>query len=210
MISRISGSASVLETKKGRKAKALPRARGPLFTYRILSQEVLHSPAGKLPLLLDLGFSCFIQLTGAQAKNLKPGDIVQSQSKLPARVLKVPKADQSWLYHYKAYVERTVDGDTFWVRIDLGFRFWIRQKLRLSGLDAPELNTREGEETKRRVEEQLKKAPWVMITTTKPDKYDRYLSDIFIPRKGREVHLNQWLLDQGLAAAAPAGWGKGR
>ena len=174
---------------------------------------MIHGPEEQPLLLLDFGFLCFVELAGARAKKLKPGDIVQSHSKVPSRsrILKVKDADPSWLYHYKAYVERVIDGDTFWVRIDLGFRFWIRQKLRLRGLDAPELNTKEGEKTKQFVEGELKGVPWVIITTTKPDKYDRYLSDIFMERKGRTIHLNQLLLDQGLArpqGVVPVAWKK--
>lgn len=202
------------KVSKGQRPKKSSLSPGPLFTYKVLSQGSIHA-AGAAPLsvLLDLGFSCFIELTAAQGKNLKPDDIVQSQSKTPDKLSKIGGADKSWLYHYKAYVERVIDGDTFWVRIDLGFRSWIRQKLRLRGLDTPELNTPEGKATKKFVEGQLKGVPWVFLTTEKPDKYDRYLSDIFFERRGRTIHLNQLLLDRGLArvqtAFPPADWDKG-
>ncbi|OGG49508.1 MAG: hypothetical protein A3F84_08580 [Candidatus Handelsmanbacteria bacterium RIFCSPLOWO2_12_FULL_64_10] len=49
--------------------------------------------------------------------------------------------------------------------------------------------------------------PFVVLTTTKPDKYDRYLSDVFYLPGGidpqdvlqKGIFLNQQLLDQGLA-----------
>ena len=139
---------------------------GKLDTYQTVETEQ--------GLLLDLGFSTFIKRPGLE--------------KLPIP----PKAD---LYTYRAAVEKVIDADTLWARIDLGFRISVRQKLRLRGLDAPELNTLEGQKAKKFVEAQLKPAASLIITTTKPDKYDRYLSDIWIG----DVNLNKLLLEQGLA-----------
>ena len=40
----------------------------------------------------------------------------------------------------------------------------------------------------------------VLITTTKtPDKWDRYLVDLYFEKDGREIYLNQLLLDAGHA-----------
>ena len=140
--------------------------RGKLDTY-----QTIQTGQG---LLLDLGFSTFIQRPGLE---------------------KLPIPPQSDLYTYRAAVEKVIDADTLWARIDLGFRISVRQKLRLRGLDAPELNTLEGQKAKKFVEAQLKPAASLIITTTKPDKYDRYLSDIWIG----DVNLNKLLLEQGLA-----------
>ena len=71
----------------------------------------------------------------------------------------------------------------------------MRQKLRLRGIDSPELNTPEGQKAKKFAETRLNFAAAVIITTTKPDKYDRYLSDVWIDG----VNLNKLLLEQGLA-----------
>ena len=91
--------------------------------------------------------------------------------------------------------------------MDCGFRAWTRQKLRLRGIDAPELSTLAGQRTRDFVAQALSEVPFVVLTTTKPDKYDRYLSDVFyrpgetdpqdVLEKG--IFLNQQLLDQGLA-----------
>jgi endonuclease YncB( thermonuclease family) len=53
-------------------------------------------------------------------------------------------------------------------------------------------------------------APVVTITTTKPDKYDRYLADVFLKTPDGEVYLNNELLRHGHAVRkgeyAPADW----
>jgi len=139
---------------------------GKLDTYQTVETEQ--------GLLLDLGFSTFIKRPGLE--------------KLPIP----PKAD---LYTYRAAVEKVIDADTLWARIDLGFNISVRQKLRLRGIDSPELNTPEGQKAKKFAEARLNSAAAVIITTTKPDKYDRYLSDVWIDG----VNLNKLLLEQGLA-----------
>ena len=88
-----------------------------------------------------------------------------------------------YLYTYKAFVERVIDGDTIKVELDLGFNTRIRQTLRLKNLDCPEMDTREGKAAKRFVEDLLTGVPFIAIKTVKSDKYDRYLADVFIPGK---------------------------
>ena len=50
----------------------------------------------------------------------------------------------------------------------------------------------------------------VVITTTKPDKWDRYLSDIYLTLDGADVFLNNRLLELGHARryddVTPADW----
>jgi micrococcal nuclease len=50
------------------------------------------------------------------------------------------------VYKYLAIVERVVDGDTIDVFIDMGFSVWIKQRLRLWGIDAWESRTKDAEE----------------------------------------------------------------
>lgn len=50
--------------------------------------------------------------------------------------------DQLW--HYRADVERVIDGDTLIVRIDLGFSTFSEATIRVEGINAPELSTPEG------------------------------------------------------------------
>jgi endonuclease YncB( thermonuclease family) len=85
-------------------------------------------------------------------------------------------------------------------------------KLRLRGIDCPELKTSAGKAAKKFVEELFSRAEGVTVTTTKPDKFDRYLSDIFLRMKdGTELFLNNELLAAGHARLyndpKPEDWG---
>jgi hypothetical protein len=83
---------------------------------------------------------------------------------------------------------------TLWIKIYLRPRQWVKQKLRLRGLDCPEPNTPEG---------MVPKTTAITINTTKPDKYDRYLADVFLagfadqklraesPEAQDEIYLNK-------------------
>ncbi len=141
----------------------------------------------------------------ATQDELKPNDIIEVQ-KTEAGEYKITKSDRSEteLFTYQAKVERVVDGDTLRVKIDLGFDTWVRQYLRLRGIDCPELHTAEGGKAKRFVEKQLEKVPYILLTSTRSDKYDRYLADVFIPAKAAvegkpSTYLNQRLLNEKLA-----------
>ena len=151
-----------------------PPQTGTRYTPKLGKLDTYQTVETEQGLLLDLGFSTFIKRPGLE--------------KLPIP----PKSD---LYTYRAAVEKVIDADTLWARIDLGFNISVRQKLRLRGIDSPELNTPEGQKAKKFAETRLNSAASVIITTTKPDKYDRYLSDVWIDG----VNLNKLLLEQGLA-----------
>ncbi|MSS70864.1 MAG: hypothetical protein EXS64_05180 [Candidatus Latescibacteria bacterium] len=179
----------------------LPPKRGWLYTYR-----TIESPTGQ-PACLDLGFELYY--VPSDTGSVNPGRIVESTQAAPDRYqFRVSRVGRERLYTYRAVVERVVDGDTLWTCVDLGFRTWTRQKLRLRGIEAPELSTAAGQRTRDFVAQTLAELPFVVLTTTKPDKYDRYLSDVFYlpggtdPQEmlGKGLFLNQQLLDRGLAA----------
>ncbi len=46
------------------------------------------------------------------------------------------------MYKYKAKLIRVVDGDTIDAEIDLGFKIYIKERIRLAGIDTPESRTR--------------------------------------------------------------------
>jgi micrococcal nuclease len=50
------------------------------------------------------------------------------------------------LFHYKATVDRVVDGDTIDVTLDLGFDISLRGRVRFHGINAPESRTRDAVE----------------------------------------------------------------
>lgn len=98
------------------------------------------------------------------------------------------------MYNYTAKVMRVVDGDTVDVEIDLGFHIWHRVRLRLAYIDAYESKTVKGRQATEYLKSVLE-GQLVEITTSKPDKYGRYLAEIFF--QGNSV--NKSLIDIGYA-----------
>ena len=85
----------------------------------------------------------------------------------------------SGLHTYVGVLERVIDADTLEVRVDLGFDVWKVERIRLRGIDAPELNTPEGKDARAFVEKALEGAPLVALKTYKMDRYARYIADVF-------------------------------
>jgi micrococcal nuclease len=52
------------------------------------------------------------------------------------------------MYDYNCELIRVVDGDTVDLNVNLGFDIWVKKRVRLYGIDAPESRTRDLEEKK--------------------------------------------------------------
>jgi endonuclease YncB( thermonuclease family) len=170
--------------------KPLTPKRGVVGIYRIV-------PSGD-GLAVDLGFTSYLDLTGAQADGLSAGDLVRLAA--GGKVTRADDATKADLYTYRAEVLRVVDGDTLWLKVYLRERHWLKEKLRLRGVDCPELDTPEGRAAGRFVETLVSRTTSLTITTTKPDKWDRYLSDVHLElESGETVFLNNLLLENGRA-----------
>lgn len=163
-----------------------PKKGRPHF-FRIVSL-----PAFGKQLFLDLGFSLYLPVPEKFLKDLQANDIVEALSL--DQIQKKPEAVNTDLFMYPVTLERVVDGDTLRVVIEI-LGTVVRKKLRLRAIDTPELATLAGKKVKAFVEKQLNKKAPCFIQTTRPDKYDRYLSDVWLG----ETNLNQLLLDRGLA-----------
>jgi len=89
------------------------------------------------------------------------------------------------IYIYKAALVRVVDGDTVDLIIDMGFDTFRRERFRLYGIDAPEMNTAAGKEAKKWLWEALQPLEAIYVQTVqletkaKRDKYGRFLSVLF-------------------------------
>jgi endonuclease YncB( thermonuclease family) len=127
---------------------------------------------------VDLGFRHYWPLTPDQAKRFSQGNIVRIASDDSIRL--APDTTKADLFTYAAQLVRVVDGDTLVVALEVSPGEFLEQKLRLRGLDCPEMNTPEGRAAKRFVEALMTKTTAIVINTTKPDKYDRYLADVFL------------------------------
>ena len=107
------------------------------------------------------------------------------------------------MYHYKAKLLRVVDGDTIDAMLDLGFDTWVKKRVRLQGIDAPESRTRDLEEKKRgkastkRLQELLASngSEEFTIVSHGVGKYGRCLGTLFIGEK----NINETLLSEGFA-----------
>ena len=82
-------------------------------------------------------------------------------------------------YQYRATILRVVDGDTLDVSIDLGFNIFHKLRIRLKGVDCPELRTEEGKAAKAFVETWLEGLPVTIVTyKDEQEKYGRYLAKV--------------------------------
>lgn len=97
------------------------------------------------------------------------------------------------MYTYKAEILDWIDGDTAKIKIDLGFNLFSVQSLRVYGINAPEMNSKDAHE---REHAKIAKtaagvlAPagrTVLVKSHKDkDKYGRFLAQMFLD-DGREV-----------------------
>lgn len=104
------------------------------------------------------------------------------------------------MYEYNAEVTKVYDGDTITVDFDLGFGIILKkQKIRLIGINAPEVRGEQREDGLKTRDELRKRilGKKVIIKTSKDKKgkYGRWLGEVFI----KDENINQWLLNEGLA-----------
>ena len=109
--------------------------------------------------------------------------------------------DLDMRYLYDAELIRVVDGDTVDAWIDLGFDITIRRRIRLWGIDAPEMRTRglqekaEGFAAKDRLIEILELNHGTFaVRSVGVDKYGRCLGEIYI----QDININKQLLAEGI------------
>lgn len=116
------------------------------------------------------------------------------------------------LYVYRAVVNRVIDGDTIDVTIDLGFNITSTHRVRLLGVDTPEIfhpkdsAERElGLQAKAFLENAVaEKTILIRTVLDKTDKYGRILGYIWIP--GEQTTINEQLLSNGFVkTSSPVG-----
>lgn len=111
------------------------------------------------------------------------------------------------MYHYKAKVERIVDGDTIDVVIDLGFKITTFQRIRLAKINTPETyNVKKDSEeyqqgllSKQFIERRLAaNNNEIQLETEKvTEKYGRYIGTIWLADS--PTALNDELVENGFA-----------
>ena len=81
-------------------------------------------------------------------------------------------------------VRKVVDGDTLDLELDLGFSISIRQRVRLQGIDTPEIASKDSGDRERAKAAREFTAAWcsrqaeIRAETTKDDKYGRMLAEL--------------------------------
>lgn len=100
---------------------------------------------------------------------------------------------------FRAELVRVIDGDTLEIRIDTGFGDTHRERIRLLGVDAPEVvgaTRAAGLETARRLAEFLRGRELVVVTEMeRVDGFRRFLGTVWADG----TNINQWLVAEGLA-----------
>jgi endonuclease YncB( thermonuclease family) len=109
------------------------------------------------------------------------------------------------MHTYAATIANIVDGDTLDADIDLGFRITVRQRVRLHGIDAPELHgatAAAGKAAREYLAELLRTQMAWQFQTIKPrDKYGRWLAtiDATDPTTGQPTTINRQMIEAGHA-----------
>ncbi len=110
------------------------------------------------------------------------------------------------MYEYKCQLLRVVDGDTVDVLIDAGFSIFLKQRVRLHGINAPESRTRDLREKEKGIasKNRLKQiitsfGKYFLIKTEldKKGKYGRILGVLYDLNKSHNA--NSMLVSEGHA-----------
>lgn len=116
------------------------------------------------------------------------------------------------MYNYRAKLVRVIDGDTIDAMIDLGFKTWVKKRIRLSDINAHEFRTRnkeikkKGVAAKARLKEVLdaSKGEFRLISHG-VGKYGRCLGEIHVSKnyiRSKKYHgkcVNEMLVKEGHA-----------
>lgn len=110
-------------------------------------------------------------------------------------------------YVFRVTVLEVVDADTVRLAVDCGFKITKEERIRLAGLNAPELETKKGKEAALHVRDQLAKAKGIVVKTEKVDTFGRFVGHVFYSFEDDEVgkvyaegrYLNDELLKKGFA-----------
>lgn len=106
------------------------------------------------------------------------------------------------MYEYLAKITKVIDGDTFDFEIDLGFGIKYSDRLRLFGIDTPEIRGSERDEglkVKDYVKNLLEGENVILRTHKWKGKYGRYVASVFFPKTQQD--LAKYLIEIGMGKA---------
>jgi endonuclease YncB( thermonuclease family) len=166
-----------------------PRA-GRINVARIVFTGASDSP------VLDVGFGVEVSPSGAALRKLKqlpPGAFVQRTSDNRFHPITCEPGER---YCYRGTPVDIIDGDTVKFRLTLTPDISIVERLRLRGIDAMEIDTKEGQRAKRALQRMLKDQTQLTVYTYHHDRYGRYIADL-ITKDG--TYINRQLVEKGHA-----------
>ena len=108
-------------------------------------------------------------------------------------------------FRYRATVLRVIDGDTYDVNVDLGFRVWMKIRVRLHNYDTAELTSPDAELRHKAVAARdrvrdLIEGKMVVLDSVKTAVYNRWETKVaFVDEQGTWTDLGSLLLSEGLA-----------
>lgn len=110
------------------------------------------------------------------------------------------------LYHYRAKVLSVYDGDTVTLMIDMGLKHFARVKVRLIGIDTPEIRTRDKAEkalglaARDYLSDRILDKD-VIVHTVEKGKFGRWLGRLWLPDDGEQLgeSLNEEMIRAGHA-----------
>lgn len=106
---------------------------------------------------------------------------------------------------YRGRVTSVTDGDTVQVELELGWGNFLREKVRLFGINAPEMPTTAGVAAKTFLQGQVASAPEIRFRSFKDkrDKYGRVLLELLVVYEdGNTFSLNDRMVETGNAVWA--------
>lgn len=119
--------------------------------------------------------------------------------------------DQGWLYQW-CYLKRAIDGDTFEMVVDVGFKMQATITVRLNGIDTPETyrpssdaEYQAGLDAKQLAEQFMHNGDdWVALVTYNKGSFGRWVADVvkfktddMILTEGNYDSLSQYLTNLG-------------
>jgi len=159
-----------------------------LINARITSKEgILEENRGKLcisrlkvlvpgdSLHIDHGFHIYSALPAGKVVFSADDFVELSERRGEYSVEKVLDSNPKDLNNYLAYVKQYVDGDTLWVNIALGFGLVTCQKVRLRGINAPDIISELGVKAADFIRNRLAKCEFILLKSYWWDKFSRYL-----------------------------------
>lgn len=121
-------------------------------------------------------------------------------------MLLVPGLASAYEFQAYGYVTKVVDGDTVWFHSYYGYRAGETFKVRFADINAPEIYTDEGKESKAALE-------WLFDTygyyvyldvddVYETDRYGRVVAVVYLPfwYYGYALNVNEWLVESGYAS----------